>query len=122
MRIIAVGTLRRFWNRPGRGDAEQPLRAWVHVVRSADWSKPTEVKAMFGNADILKNGRGIFDIGGNKYRLVAAIPYRGQPAYVRLLRAHQEDDKIAAQIGSAWAALASGPSRPEPTTRAPRTR
>src|SRR5260370_42576032 len=93
MRIIAVGTLRRFWNRPGRGDAEQPLRAWVHVVRSADWSQPTEVKAMFGNADILKNGRGIFDIGGNKYRLAAAIPESGEAAQWRFLRTHKAHDQ-----------------------------
>ena len=97
MRIIAVSTLRTFWNRPGRDDAEQPLRAWVHIVRGADWSKPTEVKEMFRSADILKNGRGIFNIGGNKYRLVAAIHYRGKRAYVRFIGTHKEYDKIDAE-------------------------
>ena len=97
MRIIAVSASRRFWSRPGRGDAEQPLRAWVHIVRGADWSKPTEVKDMFRNADILKNGRVIFDIGGNKYRLVAAIHYRGKRAYVRFIGTHKEYDRIDAE-------------------------
>ena len=94
MRIIAVSTLRNFWNRPGRRDAEQPLRAWVHVVKSADWSKPPDVKRTFGSADILRNGRAIFDIGGNKYRLVAAIHYRGKRVYVRFIGTHREYDEI----------------------------
>jgi mRNA interferase HigB len=73
MRIITVGRLRDFWRRPGRDDAEQPLRAWVHVVRAAEWSKPTDVKEMFRSADIVPNGRIVFNIGGNKYRLVVAV-------------------------------------------------
>jgi mRNA interferase HigB len=97
MRIIAVSTLRTFWSRPGRCDAEQPLRAWVHVVKSADWSKPTDVKQTFGSADILRNGRAIFDIGGNKYRLVAAIHYRGKRVYVRFIGTHRDYDEIDAE-------------------------
>jgi mRNA interferase HigB len=94
MRILAVSTLKEFWARPGRGDAEQPLRAWVRIVRAADWSKPTDVKAMFRSADILPGGRVIFDIGGNKYRLVAAVHYRGKRVYVRFMGSHREYDKI----------------------------
>jgi mRNA interferase HigB len=94
MRIIAVSTLKEFWARPGRGDAEQPLRAWVRIVRAADWSKPTDIKAMFRSADILPGGRVIFDIGGNKYRLVAAVHYRGKRVYVRFMGSHREYDKI----------------------------
>ena len=97
MRIIAVGTLRSFWSRPGCGDAEQPLKAWVHIVRAADWSKPTEVKRMFGSADILRGGRVVFDIGGNKYRLVAAIHYRGKRVYVRFIGTHKDYDKVDAE-------------------------
>ncbi len=97
MRIIAVRTLRSFWSRPGRRDAEQPLRAWVHVVKGADWSKPTDVKRTFGSADILRNGRAIFDIGGNKYRLIAAIHYRGKRVYVRFIGTHKEYDEIDAE-------------------------
>ncbi len=97
MRIIAVSTLRTFWGRPGRRDAEQPLRAWVHVVKSADWWQPTDVKRPFGSADILRNGRAIFDIGGNKYRLVAAIHYRGKRVYVRFIGTHKEYDAVDAE-------------------------
>lgn len=97
MRIIAVSTLREFWSRPGVRDAEQPLRAWVHVVRAAAWTKPTEVKLLFRSADILGNGRVVFDIGGNKYRLVAAIHYQGRRVYVRFIGTHKEYDEIDAR-------------------------
>jgi mRNA interferase HigB len=97
MRIIAVSALRDFWTQPGRRDAEQPLRAWVHIVRAADWSKPTDVKAMFRSADILGGSRAVFDIGGNKYRLVAAIHYRGKRVYIRFIGTHGEYDEIDAK-------------------------
>ena len=94
MRIIAVGTLRDFWSRPGHGDAEQPLRAWVHIVRAANWSKPTDVKQMFRSADIVGSERVVFDIGGNKYRLVTAVHYRGKRIYIRFIGTHAEYDRI----------------------------
>ena len=96
MRIIAVGTLRDFWSLPGRRDAEQPLRTWVRVVRAADWSRPNEVKQMFASADLLRDGRAVFDIGGNKYRLVAAIHYRGKRVYIRFIGTHKDYDAIDA--------------------------
>jgi mRNA interferase HigB len=96
MRIISVGTLRDFWTRSGRRDAEEPLRAWVHIVRAARWSKPTDIKQMFRSVDILQNGRAIFDIGGNKYRLICSIHYRGERVYVRFIGTHQEYDKVDA--------------------------
>jgi mRNA interferase HigB len=89
--------LRDFWSRPGRHDAEQPLRAWVHIVRAAQWSNPTDVKRMFRAADILAGRRAIFDIGGNKYRLVVAIHYRGQRVYIRFIGTHREYDRIDAK-------------------------
>jgi mRNA interferase HigB len=96
MRIIAVSTLRDFWSLPGRQDAEQSLRAWVHIVKAATWTKPTDVKAMFRSADILANDRVVFDIRGNKYRLIAAIHYSGQRVYVRFIGTHAEYDDIDA--------------------------
>ncbi|MEX2648796.1 MAG: type II toxin-antitoxin system HigB family toxin [Alphaproteobacteria bacterium] len=97
MRIIAVSTLRDFWNRPGRGDAEQPLRTWVHVVEAADWSRPTDVKRLFGTADVLRNDRLVFNIGGNKDRLVVAVHYRGKRVYVRFIGSHAAYDRIDAE-------------------------
>jgi mRNA interferase HigB len=96
MRIIAVGTLRDFWRRPGRGDAEQPLRVWVNIVKSATWTRPTDVKQMFRSADVLPGGRVVFDIGGNRYRLVAAVHYRGRRLYIRFIGTHADYDRIDA--------------------------
>jgi mRNA interferase HigB len=96
MRVIAVGTLRDFWGRRGHGDAEQPLRAWVHIVKAASWERPVDAKAMFRTADILPGDRIVFNIGGNKYRLVAAIHYRGKRVFIRFVGTHAEYDKIDA--------------------------
>lgn len=96
MRIIAVGTLKKFWSSPGRRDAEVPLRAWVTIVKAADWARPNDVNKMFASADLLNNGRVVLDIGGNRYRLVAAAHYRGKRIYVRFISTHKEYDKIDA--------------------------
>ena len=79
MRVIALPSLKAFWkNRPQYIDAEGPALAWYRDVLEADWSKPSEVKRQFGTASILVEGRAVFDIGGNKYRIVVWInyPYR----------------------------------------------
>jgi mRNA interferase HigB len=96
LRIIAVSTLREFWSRSGRSDAEHPLRTWVHVVRAADWSRPTDIKEMFRSADILANDRVVFNIGGNKYRLIVAVHYRGKRVFIRFIGTHAEYEKIEA--------------------------
>ena len=81
---------------PGREDAEQPLRSWVHIVRGADWSRPSDIKDVFRSADIVANDRIVFNIGGNKYRLIVAIHHRGKRVYVRFIGSHSEYDKIDA--------------------------
>lgn len=92
-----MSALREFWSRPGRSDAEQPLRAWVSVAKAADWSRPAEIKATFRSADILANDRVVFNIGGNKYRLVVAVHYRGGRVFIRFIGTHAEYDKIDAK-------------------------
>lgn len=68
----------------------------MSVVKAADWSKPTDIKEMFRSADILANDRVVFNIGGNKYRLVAAVHYRGKRVYIRFVGTHAEYDRIDA--------------------------
>jgi mRNA interferase HigB len=65
-------------------------------VKEAQWARPNDVKLMFGSADLLNEGRVVFDIGGNKYRLVAAVHYRGKRIYIRFIGTHKEYDKIDA--------------------------
>jgi len=97
MRIISVGTLKAFWEQPAHRDAEQPLRAWVKVVRGAAWANPPAVKRMFNSADILRDGRIVFDIGGNKYRLVAWVNFHYGVVYVRFIGTHRAYDTIDPQ-------------------------
>lgn len=68
----------------------------MSVVRAADWSKPTDVKAMFRSADILPNDRVVFNIGGNKYRLIVAVHYRARRVFIRFIGTHAEYDKVDA--------------------------
>jgi mRNA interferase HigB len=92
VRIIARRTLREFWEK--HADAEQPLRAWYHDVRQADWQSPADVKRVYANASIVGDDRVVFNIGGNKYRLVVAVNYRYHMCYVRFIGTHKAYDRI----------------------------
>jgi mRNA interferase HigB len=97
MRIISVGTLKAFWEQRTYRDAELPLRAWVKVVRAARWAHPPAVKRMFDSAGILRDGRIVFDISGNTYRLVAWVNYHYGAVYVRFIGTHRTYHTIEAQ-------------------------
>jgi mRNA interferase HigB len=98
MRVIAVSTLKAFWSaHPEYLDAEGPTLAWYRDILNADWSKPSDVKAQFGNASILRDGRVVFNIGGNKYRIVVWINYPYRVVYTRFIGTHKQYDAIDAQ-------------------------
>ena len=98
MRVIAVSTLKAFWTgHPAYQDAEGPTLAWYRDVLKADWSKPNDVKAQFGSASILQDGRVVFNIAGNKYRIVAWINYPYRVVYIRFIGTHKQYDAIDAQ-------------------------
>ncbi|MGH8650763.1 MAG: type II toxin-antitoxin system HigB family toxin [Gammaproteobacteria bacterium] len=81
-----------------RDDAKEPLEAWHHEVLKRAWKKtPNEVKQQFRNASILKGGRAVFTIAGNKYRLVVAIDYVRQVVFVRFIGTHVHYDQINAE-------------------------
>jgi len=95
MRVIAKSALRNFWAK--HPDAEQPLRAWHSEAKSAAWKSPADVKAKYRSASILQSGRAVFNIGGNKYRLVVKINYSFQIVYIRFMGTHREYDRIDAE-------------------------
>jgi mRNA interferase HigB len=98
MRVIALSTLKAFWTRSrSRADAKEPLLAWHRHALRANWSRPQDVKADFGSASILRDGRAVFNIGGNKYRLVVWINYPYRVVYIRFIGTHAEYDHIDAQ-------------------------
>jgi mRNA interferase HigB len=94
MRIIALKTLREFWEQ--YTDAEQALRAWYHDVKKAAWRTPTDIKAIYRNASFIANNRVVFNIKGNQYRLVVAIQYQHRVVYIRFVGTHEEYDRIDA--------------------------
>jgi mRNA interferase HigB len=98
MRVIAVATLKAFWSdHPEYQDAEAPTLAWYRDVLKADWSKPSDVKQQFGTASILRDGRVVFNVAGNKYRIVAWVNYAYRVVYVRFVGTHRQYDAIDAQ-------------------------
>ena len=95
MRVIAVSTLRAFWER--YPDAEQPLKAWYEEATSANWSQPADIKAQYRSASVLKNRRVVFNIKGHDYRLIVAIAYKLQIVYVKFVGTHKEYDAVDAE-------------------------
>ncbi len=92
MRVIAKRTLREFWEL--HADAEQPLKAWYDEARKAQWLQPSDIKARYRSASFVANNRTVFNIGGNKYRLVIAIDYLRQTLFVKFIGTHAEYDKV----------------------------
>jgi mRNA interferase HigB len=98
VRVIAISTLREFWLRkPAYLDAKEPTLAWYRHVLRADWATPAAVKTDFRSASILRDGRVVFNLAGNKYRLVAWINYPYRTVYVRFIGTHRQYDAIDAQ-------------------------
>lgn len=73
------------------------MEAWYAEARHAEWATPADVKAKYGNASILKEGRVVFNICGNEYRLVVWINYEFFTVYIRFIGTHAEYDDINAQ-------------------------
>ena len=95
MRIIAKKALKEYWEKEPAERAG--LQAWHAEAKNAPWSTPADVKASYGSASILKDGRVVFNVGGNKYRLVVWINYEFFTIYVRFVGTHKEYDQIDAQ-------------------------
>ncbi|MCB4323644.1 type II toxin-antitoxin system HigB family toxin [Alcaligenes faecalis] len=95
MRVIAVSTLRQFWEK--HPDAEQPIKAWVDEATKAQWTQPTDIKAHYRSASILKNRRVVFNIRGNNYRLIVAVAFKLGIVYIKFVGTHEEYDKVDAE-------------------------
>jgi mRNA interferase HigB len=96
MRIISRKTLKEFWEQSEYADSEQSLKAWFDEAKQADWLTPNEIKAHYKNASILKDSRVVFNIHGNKYRLIVKINYKFAVIYIRFVGTHEQYDKIDA--------------------------
>ena len=92
MRIISRKALREFWER--HPDARQALQAWYADTKQSTWKTPTDIKDVYRNASIIANNRVVFNVKGNRYRLVVAINYEHGIVYIRFVGTHQEYDRI----------------------------
>jgi len=90
MRVISFKTLREFWEIDP--DAETPLRTWHHIALIEEWKNLSEVRGMFPHADAVGDLT-VFNIGGNKYRLIVRIRYDFQLINIRAVLTHKEYDK-----------------------------
>lgn len=96
MRIISKRVLTDFYNNPEYSNAKTSLEAWYYEAKAATWKDPSEIKFQYRNASILKNNRVVFNIAGNKYRLIVSINFLAQIIYIKFIGTHQEYDKINA--------------------------
>jgi len=96
MRIFSRKTLKEFWELPDFRNAEQPLKSWYDEAKKATWRTPSEIKAHYASASILKDNRVVFNIHGNTYRLIVKINYDFSVIYVRFVGTHETYDKIDA--------------------------
>jgi len=91
LRIISRKPLRDFAT--DHADATEPLEAWYRILKGRDYSSPHELRKDFPTASFLGSRRTVFNIGGNKYRLVADVPYDLGRVYVRNVLTHPEYDR-----------------------------
>lgn len=90
MYVIAKPALVEFWEK--YPDAENPLQAWFRTMESEVFIDFSELRAIFASADYV-DGLTVFNIGGNKYRLIAAIHYNRHKVFIRAVLTHAEYDR-----------------------------
>ncbi len=93
MRIISRKRLREFGTR--QAEAVVPLDAWYRIVKERDYSSPHELRMDFPTASFLGAHRTVFNVGGNKYRLVVDMRYDLGRVYVRHVLTHEEYDRMS---------------------------
>ena len=90
MHVISRRTLQDFWQK--HKDSEDPLKAWFKIVKATRYTGYNDLKATFGSIDKVGN-KTVFNIGGNKYRLITVIHYNRGKVYIRAVLTHREYDK-----------------------------
>ena len=94
MSVVAIKILREF--REKYSDADEQLKTWYKEAAKAKWISPNDIKSEYPKASILKSGRVVFNICGNKYRLITQINYMRQWVFIRFIGTHNDYDNINA--------------------------
>ncbi len=95
MRIIAVKTLRQYWEE--YPDAEGPLLSWHDEILEADWSTPNDMKEQFGSASVIGGKRVVFNIHGNRFRLIVDIEFKFKIVFIVWFGTHKQYDNVDAK-------------------------
>ena len=94
MRIISKKTLKKFYEQSKYSDSKSSLEAWYNEVLKLDWKNPNEVKEMYRNASIIGKEKVVFNIAGNKYRLIVKINYYAKIIFIKFIGTHKQYDKV----------------------------
>lgn len=94
MRILSKSTLREFWQK--YPECKEPLQTWYEEANRAKWMSPIDVKKIYPSASILEDNRVVFNIKGNKYRLIVRINYKYGIMWIRFIGTHGQYDKTDA--------------------------
>lgn len=97
MRVIAIKMLREFWEKPQYSDSKNALKAWYIEVKKTSWKTTQDVKDKYRNASFIADNRVVFNIHGNKYRLVTHINYAYHIVRVKFIGTHKQYDEIDAE-------------------------
>lgn len=101
MRVIAKSTLKKFWEQPAHADAERALESWYEEASKARWLTPQDIKNQYAHASVISHRRVVFNVCGNKYRLIVEMQYRAGIAWVKFVGTHADYDQInAAEVQS----------------------
>ncbi|OFX39821.1 MAG: addiction module toxin RelE [Bacteroidetes bacterium GWA2_32_17] len=95
MRILSKKTLKEYWEK--HRETEDQLASWYSETHQANWTNPKEIKEEYPKASIIGDNRVVFNICGNKYRLIVKINYERGWVFIRFIGAHTEYDKIKAE-------------------------
>jgi mRNA interferase HigB len=94
MRVVAKSSLVKFWGQPGYADSQGALQSWYDEAIKANWRTPQNIKDQYSSASICAYNRVVFNIAGNKYRLVVEMQYRAGIAWVKFVGTHAQYDQI----------------------------
>ena len=96
MRVISRKILKDFYSIHKYADSKTATEVWFKEAQKSDWNSPNEIKLKFRNASFLNDNRVVFNIHGNKYRLIVKIHYNLKIVYIRFIGTHEQYDKIDA--------------------------
>ena len=90
MHVISRKALRLFWQQ--LRDSKGPLSRWFQIMRRTDFRSFAELRATFPSADLVDR-LVVFNLGGNKYRLIASVHFNRGKVYIRHVLTHREYDR-----------------------------